>query len=357
MTVAAAKANDRSKSLKNKMLNIFFSEDNVEKFIKLFNLESKAWFPMLEYSPILIGPGEYSKKYGVKHDDPSGLVRIIADKYRNKKPFTDFWEADFFKKITDSDMFYDTLSGFITGMIPAVKETWYQAEDEKWYSNNEDLSDRQKGIAYQWIKKLLFDEDQEENIFDYWSSFSENTTLGNTVRTNLRYYFGLAEQIRKLEPKYDTLTNIPNVSSLIDLLQRIRSTLTNPQSRVTNQTIIKKANQVSDLEKLFEDGKWHAYIPHTWEASRYLCQGSTWCIAGKSKYEYYHSEQCPIIIVIDSSKPFDKYALVFSRNEFKSPSNYMMNKKEFNIFVDLLEKYGYTKKYPCIDKSKYAIGK
>ena len=64
----------------------------------------------------------------------------------------------------------------------------------------------------------------------------------------------------------------------------------------------KRSNAKSNLEKVYEDGAWVVYVPHSHEASRRGGEGTHWCTASGNPYYYnMYSKQGPLYINLRKS--------------------------------------------------------
>ena len=64
----------------------------------------------------------------------------------------------------------------------------------------------------------------------------------------------------------------------------------------------KQSNAKSNLEKVYEDGTWVVYVPHSHEASRRGGEGTHWCTASENPYYYnMYSKQGPLYINLRKS--------------------------------------------------------
>ena len=64
----------------------------------------------------------------------------------------------------------------------------------------------------------------------------------------------------------------------------------------------KQSNAKSNLEKVYEDGTWVVYVPHSHEASRRGGEGTHWCTASGNPYYYnMYSKQGPLYINLRKS--------------------------------------------------------
>ena len=64
----------------------------------------------------------------------------------------------------------------------------------------------------------------------------------------------------------------------------------------------KQSNAKSNLEKVYEDGVWVVYVPHSHEASRRGGEGTHWCTASENPYYYnMYSKQGPLYINLRKS--------------------------------------------------------
>ena len=64
----------------------------------------------------------------------------------------------------------------------------------------------------------------------------------------------------------------------------------------------RQSNAKSNLEKVYEDGTWAVYVPHSHEASRRGGEGTHWCTASENPdYYYMYSKQGPLYINLRKS--------------------------------------------------------
>ncbi len=334
--LAQAKADDDSITNKKRILNYIFSDKN---------LELKNKYIWDEYLMNI-----YFKEY----PDPAARMEVLKffkEKFKPNKANRGYLPfAPRHLEILDRiyNKFLETIKYVkIENNIPRDKKTLYRGSDGRWDLKSEPLSDRQTGLAYIWIKKNVFFNEEDPN--DVLNILERTDT--KDVTELLANYFGMVEFINKLDPSKANLLQIKNATDLAETISFFRDKIIYEKTMVSNEELIKGASKIPNLEKIIEDGKWHVYIPHTLEASRYLCQGTTWCISGESKFQYYYLNECPLITFLDSSKPYHKYTFTYARFEFKTRANLKVTRQQFKELSNLLIKHGFDKKYPCINNS------
>lgn len=84
------------------------------------------------------------------------------------------------------------------------------------------------------------------------------------------------------------------------------------------QKAVRSADVNQDAELIFEDSKWQVWVPHTYEASCKLGQGSHWCTASTSSDHYFrhYTSKGLLYININKSNPKEKYQFHFQTNSF-----------------------------------------
>ena len=92
------------------------------------------------------------------------------------------------------------------------------------------------------------------------------------------------------------LPDIKGCGSLGELIDWVKD-LSDDFKPVRNQS-----NAKSNLEKVYEDGTWVVYVPHSHEASRRGGEGTHWCTASGNPYYYnMYSKQGPLYINLRKS--------------------------------------------------------
>ena len=78
----------------------------------------------------------------------------------------------------------------------------------------------------------------------------------------------------------------------------------------------KQSNAKSNLEKVYEDGTWVVYVPHSHEASRRGGEGTHWCTASENPHYYnMYSKQGPLYINLRKSDN-TKFQFHFETRQF-----------------------------------------
>ena len=127
--------------------------------------------------------------------------------------------------------------------------------------------------------------------------------------------------------KSQITTPINNIGSLSDLITII-SDYTD-DFKATRQ--LSKGEQA--LEKVYEDGEWVVYIPHTYEASRKIGGDTNWCTASSDdRYFNMYTKDGPLYVNI--------YKRTGTKFQFHFPSKQFMNAKDESI---TLKKIGLSK--------------
>ncbi len=120
---------------------------------------------------------------------------------------------------------------------------------------------------------------------------------------------------------------INNINSLSDLITLI-SDYTD-DFKATRQ--LSKGEQA--LEKVYEDGEWVVYIPHTYEASRKIGGDTNWCTASSDdRYFNMYTKKGPLYVNIRKSDG--------AKFQFHFPSRQFMDSKDKRI---ILENIGLSK--------------
>ena len=120
---------------------------------------------------------------------------------------------------------------------------------------------------------------------------------------------------------------INNINSLSDLITII-SNYTD-DFKATRQ--LSKGEQ--ELEKVYEDGEWVVYIPHTYEASRKIGGDTNWCTASSDdRYFNMYTKEGPLYVNIRKSDG--------AKFQFHFPSKQFMDSKDKGI---ILENIGLSK--------------
>ena len=83
----------------------------------------------------------------------------------------------------------------------------------------------------------------------------------------------------------------------------------------------KQSNAKSNLEKVYEDGTWVVYVPHSHEASRRGGEGTHWCTASENPYYYnMYSKQGSLYINLRKSDNA-KFQFHFETRQFMDSSD------------------------------------
>ena len=83
-----------------------------------------------------------------------------------------------------------------------------------------------------------------------------------------------------------TPNDITQYKSLVDLYNKIKPFLDNPQQIVSKGDEIRKIKE--GAEKVYEDNKWIVIVPHTEESSCYYGKGTQWCTAAEKSHNMFN---------------------------------------------------------------------
>lgn len=139
----------------------------------------------------------------------------------------------------------------------------------------------------------------------------------------LRRFDEVKSQLK--EKDINRFKSLEEVDNYLDNQDNYNALTARQQLRKT-QTAVQKTDITKDAEKVYEDSSYEVWVPHTYEASCKLGQGTSWCTATtNSDYYYnYYSKQGPLYIIIEKGYPEIKY-------QFHFPSNQFMNADDESI--------------------------
>ena len=133
--------------------------------------------------------------------------------------------------------------------------------------------------------------------------------------------------------KSQIATPISNIKSLSDLITII-SNYTD-DFKATRQ--LSKGEQA--LEKVYEDGEWVVYIPHTYEASRKIGGDTNWCTASSnSGYFNMYTKDGPLYVNIRKSDGA-KFQFHFPTRQFMDSDDKRITLKKIGLSKGLMEFY------------------
>ena len=133
--------------------------------------------------------------------------------------------------------------------------------------------------------------------------------------------------------KSQITTPINEIGSLSDLITII-SNYTD-DFKATRQ--LSKGEQA--LEKVYEDGEWVVYIPHTYEASRKIGGDTSWCTASSdSSYFNMYTKDGPLYVNIRKSDGA-KFQFHFPTRQFMDSKDKKIKSKNIGLSKGLIEFY------------------
>lgn len=212
--------------------------------------------------------------------------------------------------------------------IEAVKKLYPQISNEDFYklialdptynSNRDSV-----GLYGKWILNLFNKGklDNEGHVTDILIRFNE-------VKSQLK-----EKDINRFKTLEELDSYLDNSDNYIELSarQKLRQTQTN----------VHNTNLTTDAEKVFENSIWEVWVPHTYEASCKLGQGTKWCTASTSSDYYYerYSKEGPLYILIDKYDRTIKYQFHFPSNQYMDSEDDSINPWDdiFDMNDDLKE--------------------
>ena len=133
--------------------------------------------------------------------------------------------------------------------------------------------------------------------------------------------------------KSQITTPISSIKSLSDLIAII-SNYTD-DFKATRQ--LSKGEQA--LEKVYEDGEWVVYVPHTYEASRKIGGDTSWCTASSdSSYFNMYTKKGPLYVNIRKSDGA-KFQFHFPTRQFMNAKDKPITLKKIGLSKGLIEFY------------------
>lgn len=176
-------------------------------------------------------------------------------------------------------------------------------------------SDRDKVGTYgKWLLNLFQKGklDNEGHVRDLLTRFEE---VKNQLKNKdiMRY--------RSLEEVDEMLDNDDSYKDL-SARQKLRQT----------QNAVRKTNIDEDASLVFEDSNWEVWVPHTYEASCKLGQGSTWCTASTSSdyyYRMYKNQFGGEYYININKRTKEKYQFHFESHQFMDKNDYSIDLEEF----------------------------
>jgi len=203
------------------------------------------------------------------------------------------------------------------------------------------------------------------NVFDRIVKADPRTITNNNIIVKVGKYAKVLLNIY-------TIGNMPNLENLVEATRYLKIIYAKNLS-----VDITKINEISDLypivkdyivsvdmpineilkhlpddsyKLLFNGEKWMIFTPKTEQAAAYLGVSTTWCTtwgkycidpAYKSRDNYFKAyNQDTIYIMIDKEDEKNKYQFQFARNEFRNPTDGMIDPKYFlDLHKELREFY------------------
>ena len=176
-------------------------------------------------------------------------------------------------------------------------------------------SDRDKVGTYgKWLLNLFQrgNLDNEGHVRDLLTRFEEaKNQLKN--KDIMRY--------KSLEEVDEMLDNADSYKDL-SARQKLRQT----------QNAVRKTNIDEDASLVFEDSNWEVWVPHTYEASCKLGQGSNWCTASTSSdyyYRWYKNQYGGEYYININKRTNEKYQFHFESHQFMDEGDHSINLEEF----------------------------
>ena len=133
--------------------------------------------------------------------------------------------------------------------------------------------------------------------------------------------------------KSQITTPISSIKSLSDLITIISSYT--DDFKATRQ--LSKGEQA--LEKVYEDGEWVVYVPHTYEASRKIGGDTSWCTASSDdRYFNMYTKEGPLYVNIRKSDGA-KFQFHFPTRQFMDSKDKKIKSKNIGLSKGLIEFY------------------
>ena len=176
-------------------------------------------------------------------------------------------------------------------------------------------SDRDKVGTYgKWLLNLFKANrlDNEGHVRDLLTRFEE---VKNQLKNKdiMKY-----KSLEEVDAMLDDETSYKDLSAR----QKLRQT----------QNAVRKTNVDEDASLVFEDSNWEVWVPHTYEASCKLGQGSTWCTASTSSdyyYRMYKNQYGGEYYININKRTKEKYQFHFESHQFMDENDYAINLEEF----------------------------
>lgn len=127
----------------------------------------------------------------------------------------------------------------------------------------------------------------------------------------------------KIKYKYEKIPVFKNLQDLFKIIKPYKE----EDADLSKNEKLRKDNLV------YEDEKWEAYIPKTYEASCQLGSGTEWCTAtGKTREHYdFYSEEGQLYILINKNNRKKKYQFHFEKYQFMDQNDSPINIEKFFI--------------------------
>ena len=129
------------------------------------------------------------------------------------------------------------------------------------------------------------------------------------------------------------LPQIKDCKSLSELIEWVKD-LSDDFKAVRKQSKAK-----ADLEKVYEDNEWVAYVPHSHAAARRGGEGTHWCTASEEPYYFNrYSKDGPLYINIRKSDGA-KFQFHFETNQFMDADDEPVSLKDIGLSEGIIEFY------------------
>ena len=157
--------------------------------------------------------------------------------------------------------------------------------------------------------------------------------------------FDAAKKRKNLLPNND-IFSYKNIDSLEDAIKHVNDNLSKNQ---LNKNAKKNQKELSDtkekkpgmymngaVELLFNGNDWEVWTPHTYEGSKALRRGASWCTGGDTPNFYNsYTEDGELLVIINKENPKEKYQLFVPfdkgdrEREFRDQDNGSVKFREF----------------------------
>lgn len=184
--------------------------------------------------------------------------------------------------------------------------------------------------------------------------------------------FDAAKKRKNLLPNND-IFSYKNIDSLEDAIKHINDNLSKNQ---LNKNAKKNQKEISNkkepgmymdgaVELLFNGNDWEVWTPHTYEGSKALRRGASWCTGGDTPNFYNsYTEDGQLFIIINKENPSYKLQLfvpdygVYRQREFRDKDNGSVKFREFvhenkELLKFFLTQENVTDAYENLEDSSY----